>query len=186
MFEDVLALHERFTVWVGAGVPVPVNVSVVVLGCALLVNVSVALAVAAVCGLNVTENDVLCPAGIVMGSDKPPTLNAELLVLAPVTVTFAPLAERVPFAFPLVPTTTFPIASVPGDALNWPIAAAPVAVKGMLKFGFEAFDERVTLPLAPPADLGANTTLKLVLWPELRVRGGEIPFRLNPDPLIPA
>jgi hypothetical protein len=32
MFEDVLAVHDRFTAWVGAGVPVPVSVSVVVAG----------------------------------------------------------------------------------------------------------------------------------------------------------
>jgi hypothetical protein len=30
MFGDVLAFHDRLTVWTGAGVPVPVSASVVV------------------------------------------------------------------------------------------------------------------------------------------------------------
>jgi len=59
MLEDVLAVHDRFTEWTGAGVPVPVSVSVVVEGWALLVNVSVALAAPVVCGLKVTVKEVL-------------------------------------------------------------------------------------------------------------------------------
>lgn len=43
MFGDVLAVHDRFTVWVGAGVPVPVRFPIVVEGWALLVKVSIAL-----------------------------------------------------------------------------------------------------------------------------------------------
>jgi hypothetical protein len=42
MFEDVLAFHERATLWVDAGVPVPVSISVVVEGWPLLVKLRVA------------------------------------------------------------------------------------------------------------------------------------------------
>ena len=59
MFDEVLALHDKLTVCVGAGMPVPVTVSVEVEGCALLVKVSVALTAPAVWGLKVTENGTL-------------------------------------------------------------------------------------------------------------------------------
>lgn len=54
MSGDVLAVHDKFTEWVGAAVPVPVSVSVVVAGCALLVKVRVALADPVASGLKVT------------------------------------------------------------------------------------------------------------------------------------
>jgi len=41
-------------------------------------------------------------------------LNAELLTLAAVTVTLAPLAERVPLPLLLVPTVTLPMLSEAG------------------------------------------------------------------------
>lgn len=104
MFGDVLAFHDRFTLCVDAAVPVPVTVSVVVEGCALLVNVSVPLTDPVVEGLKVTVNVALFPARIVTGRDKPLILNTELFELAAVTVTFAPLAVKVPEAVPLDPT----------------------------------------------------------------------------------
>ena len=66
------------------------------------------MAVPETVGLNVTLKDVLCPAAIVAGRDRPPTLNRELFVLAAVIVTFAPLAVKVPEVEPLVPSTTLP------------------------------------------------------------------------------
>jgi len=114
MFSDVLAVHDKLTLCTGAGVPVPVKISAVVEGCALLVKVSVALSAPLVCGLKVTVNPALWPAGIVTGSDKPLTLYAELLEPIPVTVTAAPLAVRLPEPCPLVPTTTLPRARVVG------------------------------------------------------------------------
>jgi hypothetical protein len=52
-------------------------------------------------GLKVMVKGTLWPAGMVTGSDSPPTLNTELLVFAPVTVTLAPPALIVPDAFAL-------------------------------------------------------------------------------------
>jgi hypothetical protein len=51
---------------------------------------------------------------MVTGNERPLTLNAELFELAAVTVTFAPLAVKLPDAVPLVPTTTLPRARVVG------------------------------------------------------------------------
>ena len=114
----MLAVHDRFTECVGAGVPVPVSASVIVDVEALLVMVNAALAAAAVCGLNVIVNAALCPDGIVTGRESPPTLKAELFVLAAVTVTLPPLAVKLPEAVPLSPTTTLPNARVAGVTDN--------------------------------------------------------------------
>ena len=165
--------------------PVPVNASVVDVGWALLVKVNVALAEPVVRGLKVTVNEALLPAAIVTGNDRPPTLNTELLVLAAVTVTLAPLAVRVPEAVPLVPTTTLPRPRVVGLTVSCPTAVTPVPDKGIVSVGFDAFELTVTFPVTAPADAGVNETLKVVLWPEVRVNGVVIPLKLNPLPLIP-
>jgi len=55
----------------------------------------------------------------------------------------------------------------------------------MAKVGLDALEVIVTLPLALPADVGVNVTLKLALWPAVRVTGAVIPLRLNPVPLMP-
>jgi hypothetical protein len=150
----------------------------------LLVKVSVALTAPDVRGLKVTVNEVLWPAGIVAGSERPPRLNTELFELTAVTVTFAPLAVRVPDAVPLLPTTTLPRARVVGLTVSCPAAAVPVPDNGMVRVGLDAFEVMVTLPLALAADSGANLTLKVALWPAVRVTGTVIPLRLNPVPLM--
>lgn len=185
MLDDVLAVHDRLTLWVGAAVAVPVAVSVVVEGWALLVNVRVALSAPATSGVNVTVNGALCPARIVTGSDRPLIVNSELFELAAVTVTFAPVALRFPVAVPLVPATTLPIAMGAGVAVSCPAVADPVPVRGMVKVGLEPFEVTVTLPLALPADSGAKVTLKVALCPAVSAAGVEIPLTVNPVPLLP-
>ena len=93
------------------------------------------------------------------------------VVLAPVTVTLAPLAVNNPDELPLVPTTTLPRSMVVGVTASCPTATVPVPDKGMVRVGFEALDVMVSLPLALPADDGANETLKLVLCPAVSVTG---------------
>lgn len=151
MPDDVLPLHDRFTLWVGAGVPDPVRPSVVVEGCPLLATVKLAFAVPEVSGLKVIENEVLWPAGIVTGKLNPPIVNTELFVLAAVTVTFAPLAVNVPDALLLVPTTALPRLSVPGLTASCPTAVVPVPDRETVTLGFVASDVIVTFPEALPA-----------------------------------
>ena len=150
----------------------------------MLAKVSVALTAPDVCGLKVTVNEVLWPAGIVTGSDRPPRLNNELFELTAVTVTFAPLAVRLPDAVPLVPTTTLPRSRVAGVTVSCPVAAVPVPDNGMFRVGLDAVEVMATLPLALAADSGANVTVKVALWPAVSVTGAVIPLRLNPVPLI--
>lgn len=148
-------------------------------------KVSVALTAAETCGLKVTVNEVLWPAGMVTGSARPPTLNTELFELTAVTVTFAPLAVRFPDAVPLVPTTTLPRPRVVGETVSWPVAATPVPDSGIVSVGWDAFEVMVTLPLALAAVCGANATVKFALCPAVSVKGAVIPVKLNPVPLIP-
>jgi hypothetical protein len=144
----------------------------------------VALAVPADCGLNVTVNGALWPAGIVTGKESPLTLNAPLFELTAVTVTLAPLAVRLPDPVPLAPATTLPMANVAGFTPSCPDATdVPVPVTGIVKVGFDAFELTVTLPLAAAADAGVNFTLNVAPWPAVRVTGVVIPLTLNPVPL---
>jgi hypothetical protein len=55
----------------------------------------------------------------------------------------------------------------------------------MVRVGLDAVEVMVTVPLALPADRGANATLKLALCPAVKVTGVVIPLRLNPVPLLP-
>jgi hypothetical protein len=151
----------------------------------LLAKVSVALAAPDAWGLKVTVKEALWPAGMVTGSERPPMLNAELLELAPVTVTLVPLAVRLPDAVPLVPTTTLPKPRVVGVIVSCPAAAVPVPDNGIVSVGLVAFEVTGMLPLAFAADCGVNVTLIVVLWPAVSVTGAVTPLTVNPVPLIP-
>ena len=119
----------------------PVSPSVVVAGLALLVKVSVALTVPLTMGLKVMVKGTLWPAAMVTGSDSPPTLNTELLLLAAVTVTLAPLAVIVPDAVPLWPTTTLPRPRVAGLTPSVPaVAVVPIPESGSVTVEFEAVE----------------------------------------------
>ena len=112
---------------------------------------------------------------MVTGSESPPTLNTELFVLAALTVTLAPLAERLPDPAPLVPMTTLPIPRVAGATLSCPTAVAPVPDNAMVSVGLDPSEVIVTVPLAAPATWGAKATVKVVLWEALSVSGVVIP-----------
>ena len=108
---------------------------------ALLVKVSAAVTAPADEGLNVTVNAALLPAGIVTGSEIPPIVNAELLLLTALTVTLDPVAVRVPDEVPLEPTTTLPRARVAGLAASVPAAAVvPVPESESTTVEFEAVE----------------------------------------------
>jgi len=163
---------------------VAVAVSVVVVTWALLVNVKLELSVPATRGLYVIVNDALCPAAMTVGSDKPPIAKRELLELAAVTVTFTPVAVRVPVAVPLVPVNTLPTATGTGAALSVPAVVDPVPERETVKVGLDPFEVTVTLPLALVPDVGAKVTVNVALCPAASVAGVEIPFSVKPVPLI--
>jgi hypothetical protein len=147
----------------------------------LLVRVSVALTVPLTMGLKVMVKGTLWPAGMVTGSDSPPTLNTELLLLAAVTVTLAPLAVIVPDAVPLWPTTTLPRPRVVGAMESVPAVTVPVPDSGTVRVGFEALDAIVMLPVMVPATVGINFALKVQLAPGARVPPGSLQVPLPPQ-----
>ncbi len=137
-----------------AAVPVPVSVAVEVEGWALLVTVNVALADPTAVGLKVIVKGTLCPAGIVTGSDSPLIVNAELFVLAAVTVTLDPLALKLPEAVPLEPSTTLPTANVEGETLSCPATVVPVPVRVSVEVVGCALLVTVSVALADPTLVG--------------------------------
>ena len=82
----------------------------------------------------------------------------------------------------LLPTVTPPKLRLAGLAPSAP-GVTPVPDRGMVSVGLEALDVMVTLPLALPADDGANETVKVELCPAVSVTGVVMPLTLNPDPL---
>jgi len=129
----------------------------------LLVKVRVPLAIPDAVGPNVTVNEVLLPAAIVVGRVRPVIVKLELVVLAPLTVTLAPLAVRVPVAEALLPTTTLPKLRPVGVTASCPAATAPDPERGIVNVGLAAVEVMVTFPLAAPDEVGAKDTLKLLL-----------------------
>lgn len=65
-------------------------------------------------------------------------------------------------------------------------AVTAVPESGILSDGFEPSDVIVTLPVALPAAVGVNLTLRVVFAPAATVTGVVIPLRLNPLPLTAA
>jgi hypothetical protein len=53
----------------------------------------------------------------------------------------------------------------------------------MLRFGFDAVEVMLTLPLAAPPVVGLNTTDNETLCPAIKVTGKASPLKLYPVPL---
>lgn len=119
-----------------------------------------------------------------LGSDSPLMVKSPLLLLAAVMVTFAPVAERLPTAVPLVPVNTFPIATGVGLTPNVPDTADPAPVREMTREGFDPFDVTVTLPLALAVDVGAKVTVNVDVCPGVNVTGVVMALNVNPVPVI--
>lgn len=134
------------------------------------------------CGVKVTVKVALCPAAKVKGRDKPLRTNSALLELADVTITLAEVAVRVSAKLLLVPTGTVPKLKGVGETESCP-GAATVPDKDALKLGFVAFEVTFKLPLALPADCGANVMLTVRLCPAPSEAGRVRAPRLKPAPL---
>jgi hypothetical protein len=102
--------------------------------------------------VKVTLKGRLCPAVITAGSDNPPMVKSELLEVTDLTVTFAPLAFRLPEALPVEPTKTLPNVRLEGVAPNTAGTVVPLPARDKIRLGFDPLDVMVTLPLAVPAD----------------------------------
>src|ERR1035437_10450128 len=85
----------------------------------------------------------------------------------------------------LLPTGTLPKARLAGLAVSWP-GVTPVPDSGTFSAGLDALDVMVMLPLTVPDDVGENATLKLALWPALKVSGRLKPLAVKLDVALTA
>ena len=150
---------------------------------ALLVIEMLPVTLPAVVGENSTVNVGLCPALIVNGVDKPLRLNPVPVMLAAEIVTLE-VSVSVTVCDPLLPTKTLPKLTLVGLAAS--VARTPVPLKAIVAGDPEALLVTVMLPVALPADVGANVTVKVAFVPALIVAGTEKPLTLNPGPVMAA
>jgi hypothetical protein len=107
-------------------------------------------------------------------------VKRELLLVAAVTVTLAPLALRLPEPVPLLPTTTLPTFNVPGVTLSCPaVAVTPVPVAEPVVVDGDALLVKVSVALAEPALCGLNVTVNGAVCPATIVTGSERPLRIK-------
>lgn len=145
-------------------------------------NDRVAFADPEACGLNTTANETLAPAAKVTGSERPLSENSELLMPAADTVIGPLFADRAAVLVWLDPTTTLPKFRVAGVTSICPgLALAPDSATESV--GFEALDMITRLPILVPAAWGEKATLNVAACPGLKVTGGLMPLKLNPDPV---
>ena len=85
----------------------------------------------------------------------------------------------------LLPTVMLPKLRLAGFDPSAP-AVTPVPVSGIVRVGVEALEVMVTVPVALLAVVGVNVTLKVAVWPEVKVTGAVMPLMVNPVPLIAA
>jgi hypothetical protein len=107
----------------------------------------------------------------------PVTLAPEIVALD------VPEFVKVTVAVPVVPTLTFPKLTVDGLVPICP--TVPVPLSGTVAEGSVPPDcpEISTLPDVAPAAVGANETVKFVLWPASSVIGVVSPVTANSDPV---
>lgn len=105
----------------------------------------------------------VCPEVRVTGVEIPVKVNPVPVIVTPVIVTLEPpVFLRVSDKEELLPKTTVPKARLLGFGPR-PPGVAPVPASAMVSEGLEAFEVRVTEPVAFPADCGVKVTVRVVL-----------------------
>jgi hypothetical protein len=82
----------------------------------------------------------------------------------------------------LLPVVTFPKLRLVGLAVSWP-GVLPVPDRGTFSAELDAFEVIARLPLTVPPDVGVKVTVKLALWPALKVVGKAKPLAVKPEPV---
>ena len=169
---EVLACHDKATVCELVWAPVPERAIVAGEPLALLVTVTAPVAFPATVGLKITPKVRLCVGVRVAGVPAPLRLNP---------VPAARMLEIITLPFPVLVTVTDCVADAPVSTLpklrfcelnesTW-VDATPEPFKPITAGLFGALLTIDTLPLAEPADAGANFTLNVVDWLGLSDRG---------------
>ncbi len=133
-------------------------------------------------GENCALKDRLCPPDNVVGSESP-------LIPKPFPATVARFIVRLEFPLfvsltlcvSLCPMSTFPNVNVDGEIVK--PDCVPVPVVEIASGELEASLRIVKLPLIGPADVGANWTCIVLLWPTAIVPEGFPPITVKPAPV---
>ena len=132
-------------------------------------------------GANFAVKDALPPAAIVAGSGSPDRLNpAPDAVACEMTVLAFPGLLSVMVAMPLLPTFTLLKLTLVGLIVSWGCVPVPLSETDSGEFG--ALLTMEMLPLAFPAEVGANFAVNDVPCPAFSVIGVAKPLMLNPAP----
>lgn len=149
---------------------------------ASLASVIVPLAFPAAVGANATFTETLCPAAKLIGNVGPLAVNVaadelidEIFTVVPPVFVTEKLCE------PVLPTLTFPMLTLAGFADSAPAVAAavPVPLTATVVGALLALLPTVITPLASPAAVGVNVTVKGTVWPGLMSIGNVGPLALK-------
>ena len=173
---------------VNCGTPWPEPLKATVTGevALLFTRLMLPLAAPTVVGANFAVNVLVCPGVSVRGTVMPLMEKPVPLALAELMVTFAvPGLLSVTVWVALLPTFTLPKLTVEGEADSC-ATPWPVAVSATVSGDVAVLLTRLTLPLAAPTTVGANVTVKVLVWPGVSVSGTEMPLSVKPVPEIVA
>jgi hypothetical protein len=149
---------------------------------ALLTSVTDPVTLPAALGPNTALNVVDWPAAMFTGAVIPEVLKPAPATVTEEIVTVAlPLFVSVTVCELLVPVVTLPNAALLGVAAS--CGCVPVPFKVIVVGEFGALLTIEMLPLALPAEVGANLALNVVLSPAPNVTGVVIPVVLKPAPV---
>jgi hypothetical protein len=167
--------------------PVPVSGIETVESLALLVIVMLPEAIPAVVGANCAVKLALWLAASVSGPEIPSAVKPlPAALIAEIVALALPLLVSVIVCWPLLPTETFPNDTLPGLAVNVELVETPLPIKVTIWGEVGALSVKEMLPVAAPAAVGANCTLKDSDWPPVSVFGKESPLMPKPFPVTVA
>lgn len=179
----MLAVHVRVAEWTVASTPVPASAIVLGEPLAVLLTVTEPVALPAALGLKITPKVILCPAVRVTGVPAPLSVNpAPLSVIWEMDTLVLPEFVTVTLCVDDDPVFTFPKPRFVLLNVSTCVDATPVPLMATTAGEFGALLTIVKLPLAVPADAGANWALMLVDCPEPRVIGSDKVPVLKPLP----
>lgn len=110
----------------------------------------------------------------------PVALTAEIVALV------LPLFVSVMVCWALLPTDTLPNAALPGLAVKVELVETPLPTRVTVCGEVGALSVNVMLPVAAPAEVGANCTLKEIDCPPVSVFGNDSPLMPKPFPVTVA
>lgn len=121
-----------------------------------------------------------------LSADPLPVKPVPATVICEIFTVELPVFVIVTFLEELFPVFTLPKLNDVGLTDIVFVAATALPLRAIVMGELGALLTMDTLPVALPVELGANTTLKLLVAPEVIVSGVDRPLRLKPEPVTVA